>query len=111
VPWDLRVQQAVLSKRNAFPYIHFMNTTTSQTVCIINFYFNLNVGFYSLSGSWDNVVSKVTSMAWAVCFSNLGGGKVFFFWFVQNFQTDSGNRPASYSISKGLFPKHKAGLE
>jgi hypothetical protein len=61
VPWGLQAQKAVLSKHNAFPD-HFMITTTSQTVCVINFSINLNAGFYSLSGSWDNMVSKVTRL-------------------------------------------------
>jgi hypothetical protein len=110
VPWGLRVQQTVLSKHNAFPYLHFMITTTSQTVCVINFYINLNAGFYSFRGSWDNVVSNITRL-----WPEQSGFQIleetrYFFFFVQNFQTDSGNQPASYSISKRLFPKHKAGL-
>jgi hypothetical protein len=82
---------------------------TSQTVCVINFYINLNAGFYNLSGSWYNVVSKVTRL-WPgqSGFQILEEAK--YFSLVQNFQTDSGDQPASYSISKGLFPKHKVGL-
>jgi hypothetical protein len=109
VPWGLRVQQTALSKHNAFPYLHFMITTTSQTACVINFYVNLNAGLYSLSGSWDNVVSKVTRL-WPRQSRLQILEEARYFSLVQNFQTDSGNQPASYSISKGLFSKHKAGL-
>jgi len=86
-----------------------MITTTSQTDCVINFSINLNAGFHSLSGSWDNVVSKVTRL-WPGQFGFQILEVARYFSLVQNFQTDSGDQPASYSISKGLFPKHKAGL-
>jgi len=87
-----------------------MITATSQTVCVINFSINLNAGFYILSGSWDNIVSKVTRL-----WPEQSGFQIleearYFLSLVQNFQTDYGDQPAAYSISKGLFPKHKAGL-
>lgn len=109
MPWGLRVQQAVLSKQNTFPYLHFMITTTSQTICVINFYINLNAGFYSLSGSWYNVVSRVTRL-WPEQSGFQISEEARYLSLVQNFQTDSGDQPAFYSIRKGLFPKHKVGL-
>ena len=70
---------------------------------------NLNAGFYSSSGCWDNVVTKITRL-WPGQSGFQILEKARYFSLVQNFQTDSRDQRASYSISKGLFPKHKAGL-
>lgn len=103
MPWGMRYQQAELSKHNAFPYLHFMITTTSQTVCVINFYINVNAGFYSSSGSWDNVVSKVLDYGLGSLGFKSWSRQGIFFLFKISGPTLGTNRPPIQSV-KGSFP-------